>query len=822
MDSRAKLALNDSVIQFGAVTRAWGECFIQIIGLDEISDYDCRCLGLNGNEFPAKIIRLDANEGVVVLPVTKIKLMVSILKRSEDGGFVEIGWKRVSPLRASLESKFNRIIKNPTAASIRCNVELRDDKNLSVTHIIRDESMDVVRGTLRISHLLESAALSDEMEFIVLDKDTGEILSPEWVCLGDRLDERPGYPGVVSRTIDFSMRVPEEKQEFVVWARWKSDKSTIAFLVLYEEWVSRLKADWINRIKPIDQDQQYESWFLNEHSTQRDLLNCQKEIQDDFRLHPLFSVVVPLFETPIAYFDEMIDSVLAQTYDKFELILINASPANVELGQRIDAYCSRDSRVRCISLERNYGITENTNYGIKASRGEFVVFLDHDDTIEPDALFWYAKAINDYPQTDLIYCDEDHLLNGHYVLPFLKPDWDIDLLCCENYVCHMLSVRRETVIALGPLPTKEFDGSQDHNMTFLVGEVARNVFHVRKILYHWRMHEGSVAGAGIEQKAYALEAERLAVQNHCIREGIDAEAVMGARVPARCDLQYHFDNYPLVSIIIPNRNSFEVLKRCIDSIISKTSWPNYEIIIVENGSSERDVLAYYDELKSNINSVRVVSVEQPDGFNYSELINAGVRDSLGDFLLLLNNDTEVISEDWIELMMGPAMRDGVGCVGAKLLYPDGLIQHVGVAVGRCLSGPFHIDMMLPNSTMGYYETCVLPHQMSAVTAACMLTSKKAYVKVGGLDESFPVEYNDIDYCLRLRMAGYEVIEQTNALLYHYESVSRGFERSKSQAIEFTKAQGRYFERWGRHLVYGDPFYSQNFKSDNEYHKLDMN
>ena len=274
-----------------------------------------------------------------------------------------------------------------------------------------------------------------------------------------------------------------------------------------------------------------------------------------------------------------------------------------------------------------------------------------------------------------------------------------------------------------------------------------------------------------------------------------------------------------LAAIIPSHDGSRVLRRCLDSLLGRLTWKNYEVVIVENGSVEKETFAYYEEICAASNNVKIVECELDSGFNFSRLINAGVRSARGEYLLLLNNDTEVISTDLIELMMGPALRDKVGCVGAKLLYPDGLVQHAGVSVGRSF-GPSHIGFLLPDGEAGYYERMVLPHQVSAVTAACLLTKKSVFYEVGGLDESLPVDYNDVDFCLKVRAAGYDIVEQVNAKMYHYESVSRGMEKTPEQMVSLIRALGLYGERWGDQLMLGDPYYSKNFGFNDVYCKLD--
>lgn len=804
-------------VRFGVLTRSKGKCLIALRGVRDAEQVKCKVTGPNDEELPGRVVSTERGDAVAVLPVFPFDQRVSIID-SQGCGEV-LARRAVRPFAASLTSKINAVRKDSVATALRASEALASEDGISVDLLAREGSTEVLRGKVLLSFRDGDERLCRPIEIIVLDKNTGSPLSDNWVCLGDSSQIRENYPGIIERIVDYSVRIPASTTECVVWARWKDSSDTVGFSVLYSEWMASLRGDWSTRVRFADRDPAYEDWYFNFHRATESELSIQEATWDQLGSNPSFSIIVPLFKTPLPFLQEMVSSVLSQTYPLFELILVNASPEDEKLAEAVEEIRCGDERVKLVKLDGNFGITENTNAGIRHATGEYLVFLDHDDIIEPDALYCYAKAISKWPDTDMLYCDEDHLKDGHLVMPFFKSEWDKELICAENYVCHMLSVRREIVESLEKLPGKEFDGSQDHNLTLVVGDRARRVTHVPRLLYHWRIHEQSVAGAGIDQKPYALEAERIAVQNHVDRAGVHAEVVMGGRIPTRCDLVYSFDDYPLVSIIIPSHDGSRVLRRCLDSLLGRLTWKNYEVVIVENGSVEKETFAYYEEICAASNNVKIVECELDSGFNFSRLINAGVRSARGEYLLLLNNDTEVISTDLIELMMGPALRDKVGCVGAKLLYPDGLVQHAGVSVGRSF-GPSHIGFLLPDGEAGYYERMVLPHQVSAVTAACLLTKKSVFYEVGGLDEGLPVDYNDVDFCLKVRAAGYDIVEQVNAKMYHYESVSRGMEKTPEQMVSLIRALGLYGERWGDQLMLGDPYYSKNFGFNDVYCKLD--
>ncbi len=644
----------------------------------------------------------------------------------------------------------------------------------------------------------------------------GEAIATDWVLLGDSTFEREDIGGW-QRQVSFSLRIPSDVPSFVVRASM-DDGRTCSFEVS-DERVRGWKEGWRNASVPADQDVRYDEWFRTRHRATPSELALQRRESKSFVRKPTFSIIVPLYKTPLNFLAEMVESVLAQSYELFELILINASPEDIQLERTVQEYLVKDSRVREVRLAENKGITLNTNVGIEEATGTFLAFLDHDDVIEPDLLYWYAKGVNDYPTTDLLYCDEDHLIDGAYGLPFFKTDWDLDRLRSENYVCHMLAVRKSIVDEFPELPGKEMDGSQDHNMTLMVGEKARNVYHVRRVLYHWRAHEGSTAGSqGTQQKSYALEAERLAVQNHLDRCEEQATAVMGARRETRVDVQHRFDEQSLVSIVIPNKDMANVLRRCVRSILDLTSWKNYEVVVVENGSVDQQTFQLYSELEHEDARVRVVTCVPKGGFNFSELINYGFAEARGEYLLMLNNDTEVITSDWVEQLLGICQREDVGSVGAKLLYPDDTIQHMGVIVGKHV-GPVHANAGLPADDAGYYEINVLPHRMSAVTGACMLTKRSVWEQVGRLDEGLPVDYNDIDYCLKLQRSGYANVVNPNAVLRHYESVTRNLAKSEARAVGFAKSVGRFNSLWYRNVLFDDPYFSASFAYNSTFYRL---
>ena len=458
-------------------------------------------------------------------------------------------------------------------------------------------------------------------------------------------------------------------------------------------------------------------------------------------------------------------------------------------------------------MENNAGISENTNEAIKMATGEFIMFSDHDDTLAPNALFEIVKEMNEHPGTDVVYTDEDKVtMDGkRYFDPHFKPDFNLDMLRCNNYICHIFVVKREILEQVGML-RKEFDGAQDFDFILRCCEKAENIRHVAKILYHWRNHPASTAG-NPESKMYAYEAGRNAVQAHYDRIGMKAEVSMTEQW-GRYRTKLFVEGEPLVTIIIPNKDHKKELKTCVDSLFEKTSYQNFEILIIENNSTGKEIFAYYKELEAAHENVRVLTWEKE--FNYSAINNFGAEHARGEYLLLLNNDIEVKTENWMEEMLSYCQREDVGIVGAKLLFPNEKIQHAGVILGMGPSGTAgHLFYNFPGDQFVYAGRSQTTQDLSAVTAACMMVKKELYQKVGGMDEAFQVAFNDIDFCLRVRETGKLVVFQAYAELYHHESLTRGYETSQKNKKRFKEEIKLFKTRWKDILEAGDPYYNPN-------------
>ena len=532
----------------------------------------------------------------------------------------------------------------------------------------------------------------------------------------------------------------------------------------------------------------------------------EKQRSTRFPKNIKISILVPLFNTPIPFLKEMIDSVINQTYSNWELCLADGSDAqHTNVEQRVRAYAEKDPRIVYKRLEQNLGISENTNACIDMATGEYIALFDHDDILHPSALFEVMHAICEQ-QADFIYTDEATFESPHsnkIVLNHYKPDYAIDNLRAVNYICHLSVFSRALLDKVGRFRSA-FDGSQDHDMILRLTEQAERVVHIPQILYYWRSHPQSVAQS-IGSKSYAVEAGKRAVLESLERHGIKAEIESSRALPTMYRLRYELTTEGKVSIIIPNKNHLSDLKTCIQSILKRTTYKNYEIIIVDNGSTEERLFNYYETLREEPN-IQVLSLDIP--FNYSTLNNFAVSHATGEYYLLLNNDIEILTPDWLQEMLMYAQRPDVGAVGAMLYYPDDTVQHAGVCLG--VGGvACHSFCRYDKKDFGYMGRLCFAQNVSAVTAACMMVKASVWHEVEGLDESFKVAFNDVDLCMKIRKAGYLIVWTPHAEAYHYESKSRGLEDTPEKRARFLDETIRFQSKWRRELNAGDPYYNPN-------------
>ena len=543
-----------------------------------------------------------------------------------------------------------------------------------------------------------------------------------------------------------------------------------------------------------------------------------KRMQESSTVFPRMvkiSILVPLYNTPEAFLREMLNSVLYQTYQNWELCLADGSdPEFAFVGRICQEYVAGDEkrRIRYQKLAQNEKISGNTNACIKMATGEYIGLFDHDDILHPSALYEYVKAINEQ-DADYLYCDETTFKNSdinHMLTMHFKPDYAIDNLRANNYICHFSVFARELLEGT-ELFRSQFDGSQDHDMILRLTDRAKHVVHIPRLLYYWRSHAGSVA-SNIGAKPYAIEAAKGAVADHLTKHGFTHFQITSTKAfETIFKIRYQILGNPKISIVIANKDHVEDLRRCISSILTRSTYDNYEIIVVENNSTEQSIREYYAELAS-IQQIRVVPYE--GAFNYSVVNNFGVAQTTGDYILLLNNDTKVITVNWLEEMLMYAQRPDVGAVGAKLYYADKTIQHAGVVLGlgaHRTAGHSHYKQHREN--LGYMGRLCYAQDVSAVTGACLLVKKSLYQEAGGLEESFAISLNDVDFCLKLREKGYLNVFTPFAELYHFESISRGLDDQGEKAARYNEESSHFRTKWGKVLEKGDPYYNPNFSLD---------
>ena len=534
-------------------------------------------------------------------------------------------------------------------------------------------------------------------------------------------------------------------------------------------------------------------------------LKAQREAV--FPYMPKISIIVPLYNTPEKFLKEMIDSVYNQSYSNWQLVLADASDKDLpHIKKVVDSY--GDNRIVYEKLAENKGISENTNKGFALADGDYLALLDHDDVILPNAIYENVKAINE-TGAQVLYSDEitldgelKHLIQFHF-----KIDYAPEFLRGVNYITHFLVFERKLFEQVGAFEDATYDGAQDFDLTLRLSEKANKVHHIPKVLYYWRGHAGSTAN-DMSTKMYAFEAGRKAIQAHLDRIGLKGQVSI-QKYPGSYRTVYEVDGNPQVSIVIPNKDHIEDLSRCIDSIFALGGWDNVQVIVVENNSTEKETFAYYKKITARNSKVQVVYYK--GGFNFSAICNFGVQFATGDHILLLNNDVEFISENFVKEMLSYSQRSDVGAVGAKLYYPDGYLQHAGVIIGiNGSAGHSHKGLADARNNTGDMYRLVTTQNYLAVTGACLMVKTELYKKFPLDEENFAVAYNDVDFCLRLYEAGYLNVFTPYSEGIHYESKSRGLDETDKPNLRYEGEKARFAEKWQKYFNYGDPYYNPHF------------
>ena len=541
------------------------------------------------------------------------------------------------------------------------------------------------------------------------------------------------------------------------------------------------------------------------------LAQASTPLLEALAVRPRISVVMAVYNTPQTLLEEAIESVLGQTYEDWELCIADDASTAEHVAIILERFASSDPRIRFIRREKNGHISAATNDALGLATGDFVAFLDHDDLLAPGALSAIAVELNTSPDADIIYSDEDKIdQDGRRYDPYFKPDYNYELLLAQNYFNHLTVIRRSLVVQVGGL-REGYEGAQDHDLLFRVIErtTPDRIAHVPQVLYHWRAVSGSTALA-ITEKSYASNAGIAAVQQHLDRRGVKGRVESASANCGHYRVRYALGGeLPKVSIIIPTRDRADILSVCLESLLSISTYVNFEIIIADNGSREAATFELFNSQPKD--RVRVIRLDQP--FNFSAINNAAVREATGEFVCLMNNDIEVVTPDWLNEMMSFAVQPGVGCVGARLWYPDNTLQHGGIILGiGGVAG--HAHKYLDRKAPGYFCRASHHQSFSAVTAACLVVRKSTYDSVGGLDESLAVAFNDVDFCLRVRETGLRNVWTPYAEMIHHESASRGLELTPDQQKRFKAEVDAMLDRWREALV-TDPAYNPNLSLEFE-------
>lgn len=548
--------------------------------------------------------------------------------------------------------------------------------------------------------------------------------------------------------------------------------------------------------------------FLNQKEYLKWLEEFPEEfIQDEkFEYNPLISICIPVYNVERKYLKECINSILNQTYQNFEICLSNDCSTLQETLDTLNEYANKDQRIKVFHRKENGHISRATNDALKMASGEFVGLMDNDDILSPYALAECVNVLNENKNYDFIYTDEDKLdMNGKRRDPHFKSDYAPDSFLGSNYICHFEIIRKSIIDEIGGFRVG-YEGAQDYDLFLRVLEKTTpdRVKHISKILYHWRMIEGSTA-ATIDSKGYAVEKGRMAVEDSLRRRNINAEVSIHPNVPYYL-VDYKYEEEPMVSIIVPTKDYADITEKCLKSIFEKTKYQHFEVILMNNNSQKEETYQLFDKYRKMYTNFRVIDANYD--FNYSKINNQGVKIAKGEYIVLLNNDTEIITPEWLKIMVGYAMQPHIGIVGAKLLYPDDTVQHAGVVIG--VGGiANHAFVGYSKDDPGFYGRLSVPFNYSAVTAACLMISKEIYNEVNGLEEELQVAFNDVDLNLKVLEKGYYNICLNHVLLYHYESKSRGIDTNDNKKYKrFINEHELMYNKWGDKLQ-NDRFYNSN-------------
>lgn len=733
---------------------------------------------------PARTVLISDTSLVVVLMGFAVDQRVQLF--DAEGRRVLSFW--VVPQIFALSSKINGVVRREQCSRIR-NI---DASGLACfTSVLLDAFVPTDEGFL-IRCRLANCKRADAFGIVAMDENGATIgrgveIAQDSSTASERLGDS-----------FFSVAVPFYEGALCLSVVDQEGEPVGAFFGLEKKELSRRLELCRKNYETAFTDSAYPDWLAGVRLTE---LNAFRQKKTVFERMPLFSIIVPLYRTPPAFFRDMADSVLAQTYQRWELILVNSTPDDDELTRLVDWYANADRRIKVCTLEENYGITINTSYGIDQAKGDYLCFFDHDDLLEPDILFEYAKAINSFEGIDLLYCDEDKLLpDGSFGNPTFKPDFSLDMLRDNNFVCHLMTVRRGALDGISPSGA-ELDGAQDHAMVLKIAELGGRIHHVPKILYHWRISENSTAG-NADSKPYANVAGIRAVGDHLARVGTSASVELSHGRSFRYLPDYDVPSGVSVSLIVPTRGNRDTVRSFLNCVSSASYIGEWQIVFVCSAENEAAIKGVSREFSLDV-SVVLADCD----FNYSSWMNRGARCSSGDVIVFVHDDIVPANPDWIRVLSGFACRDDVGVVGTMSCDFDGVIQQAGLSFVDdrmvCLSRGFH------DTSVGYIFLSSTVREVAAVSGVCLASSRASYDVVGGFDEGYSLDYADVDYCFLMEKKGLKVIYTPEAKLYHRANTNRclfGRHRSSKHFEDKALLLSKWSHRFGR----GDCFFSPSF------------
>jgi GT2 family glycosyltransferase len=806
--------------------------------------------GKGGEGEGDKKISCDTPNGdyVLVLPQAPGGSQVVDVCEIDAGGDVAcVCQVEISELAYKWKSRLNYKLHHSTALKIRNydGYEPSERAWVDISDVIPDKQIGIFRGIARIPEdrigaigLSCAVDLSDVAGGTATCDDAGAVATGDEgdaasggaagnamgsaIILKDKCRTSPRDKNVRYREFEFSIRAPLGAGRYTFKVSVEGEQLDGGLVLLKDE-VEAMLYNSRKYVINAQNDPEYDGWFA------RHKISVQEANEQRFAMlscEPAFSIVVVLRDLNRVDFAAMVESVVNQTYPVWQLVLVDSGCLCEELAIEVAALAQKESRAVAVKADRTSASAESDaealNCGLAASVGDFVCFLNQGDTLEPDCLFEYVRTVCDYSDCDIIYCDEDILRpDGAYTAPFFKPCYSPAQLEARNYFGNLLCIRKSLVDEVGGI-YPGYDCAQMYDLTLRASEKARKIEHVARVLYHNRVTAGDEATDAqfdVDRASDVAQTddEVRALQAHLNRLGVKAVVRQGA-LPHAYTLDYRdmfaSGDAPRVSVVIPSKDASGMLKDCVDSIYALGGYSNLEVIAVENNSVEPDTFAMYKYLESTYGTFKVVTWDKGEGFNFSSIVNYGVEVARGELVLLLNNDTKAITKGWIAQLVGDVLREGVGAVGVKLYYADDTVQHAGVVVANECAA--HINLSLPRDCEGYFGSALVAQNFSAVTAACVMVRRDAYEQVGGFDKTLAVAFNDVDFCLSLRAAGYEVVFDPSVELYHFESVSRGYEDTEEKAQRFAREVDYLSDKWRSFYKAGDPYINQNFVEKNAF------